>query len=390
MKIALDARYLRDDYSGIGVYTENLLEALAGIDRDNQYVVITHTSYQRTLKLGPNFQVIEDPAPPVSLRTVASFHRLVRSLGVDLLHSLFPLSPLRWDGDLLVTVHDLQPLIDPMFTGHRPLYKRMLYDLFYRLAYPATMRKAGCLICDSHATLRWLRDLYPDLAGKGIVVYGGVDPECMKEPSENEIEHTRSRYDIPDRFLFYLGSTRPNKNLHIMLDAFEQFIRLHPEHDDLCWVLVVKPDRFFDPFFARVRERGLLPRVRIFSQVSEVERRVFYHLATLLYFVTKFEGFGLPVLEAQASGLPVLASTHGALPEVAGRGAILVDPDDPDCIVEGLTRFFSDPALRDVLIQNGRENLQRFSWKKTARELLNIYRHVFAPEKSFEEEFEEQ
>jgi len=154
--------------------------------------------------------------------------------------------------------------------------------------------------------------------------------------------------------------------------------------------LVVKPDRFFDPFFAKVRERGLLSRVRIYNQVSEVERRVFYHLATLLYFVTKFEGFGLPVLEAHASGLPVLASTHGALPEIAGRAAILADPDDKDSIIEGLALFFSKPELRDVLVQLGYENVKRFSWKKTAREILNVYQHLFACEISESPEVEEE
>ncbi|MGC8840186.1 MAG: glycosyltransferase family 4 protein [Candidatus Sumerlaeaceae bacterium] len=386
MRIAIDARYLSEDYSGIGVYSENLLEALASVDHENEYVVITHASYRRSLKLGENFELIEDSAPPVSLRTVATLHQLVRRLGVDLLHSLYPLSPLLWDGDLLVTVHDLQPLLDPQFTGRRPMLMRLLYDLFYRTTYPAVMRKADCLICDSYATLRWIRDLYPDVAAKALVIYGGIDPDVAKPPTRDEIEHTRDKYDIPDRFLFYLGSTRPNKNLPMMLDAFEEFIQRHPEHTDICWVLVVKPDRFFDPFFARVRERGLLSRVRIFSQVSEVERRVFYHLATLLYFVTKYEGFGLPVLEAQASDLPVLASLHGALPEVAGKGAILVDPDDRDSIVEGLTRFFSEPSLHDLLVQLGRENVQRFSWKRTARELLNVYKYIFGTEPDLEEE----
>jgi len=390
MRIALDARYLKEDYSGIGVYSENLIEALSAIDRKNEYVVITHSSFRRSLKVRNNFEIVSDPARPVSLRTVATFHRCVNSLGVDLLHSLYPLAPLAWKKPLLVTVHDLQPILDPLFTGRRPVAKKMLYDAFYHIVYPAVMRKADYVICDSHATLGWIRDLYPDVAEKALVVYGGIDTESFAKPSADELEHVRSKFDIPDRFLFYLGSTRPNKNLHMMLDAFEEFVRKYPEHDDLCWVLVVKPDRFFDPFFAKVRERGLLSRVRIYNQVSEVERRVFYHLATLLYFVTKFEGFGLPVLEAHASGLPVLASTHGALPEIAGRAAILADPDDKDSIIEGLALFFSKPELRDVLVQLGYENVKRFSWKKTAREILNVYQHLFACEISESPEVEEE
>ncbi|AXA35289.1 MAG: glycosyl transferase family 1 [Candidatus Sumerlaea sp.] len=378
MRIALDARYLRDEYSGIGVYSENLIEALARADSSHEYVVITHTSYRGTLEVGPNFTVISDHARPVSLRTVWTLQELLRKYEIELLHSLFPLCPLLWRGRLLVTVHDLQPLLDPAFTGGRILPLKMLYDAFYRFTYPSVLRKANYLVCDSFATKEYVRALFPDVANKVLVVHGGIGKDCFLPPDPADIERVREKYAIPDRFLFYIGSTRPNKNLPRMLDAFEEFIKRYPEHEDLCWVLVVKPDRFFDPFFASVRERGLLGRIQIHEQVSEADRRVFYHLATLLYFVTKFEGFGLPVLEAQAQGLPVLASTHGALPEIAGKAAILCDPDDVDSIVDGLARYFHDPALRDRMIAAGYENVKRFSWDKAAQEVLDMYNHLLS------------
>jgi glycosyltransferase involved in cell wall biosynthesis len=378
MRIALDARYLRDQYSGIGVYSENLIEALSRADRINEYVVITHSSYRGTLAVGPNFKVVEDDARPVSLRTVLSLQTLLKKHEVEVLHSLYPLCPLFWRGKLLVTVHDLQPLVDPGFTGGRTMLKRAVYDSFYQINYPAALRKADFLVSDSFATKEFVKALFPEVADKILVVHGGVGSDCFGTPSEEQIERTREKYDIPDRFIFYLGSTRPNKNLPMMLDAFEDFIRQNPEQEDLCWVMVVSPDRFFDPLFARIRERNLLKRVHIHEQVSEVERRVFYHLASLLYYVTKYEGFGLPVLEAQAQGLPVLASTHGALPEIAGKAAILCDPDDCDGIVEGLARFFEEPDLRDRMVEAGNENVKRFSWDRAAKEIIDMYTHLLA------------
>jgi glycosyltransferase involved in cell wall biosynthesis len=378
MRIAIDARYLRAEFSGIRCYSENLLKALAKEDRENEYVVLVHSSYRDELELGDNFEIVEERARPVSLRTISTLGSVIRRHDVDVLHSLFPLAPLGWRKKLIVTVHDLQPLLDPQFTGRRGRVKRIGYDLFYNIAYPALLRKADYLVSVSYATKESLIRLFPDLADKILVVHEGVAPECADAPTQADIERVRAKYDVPQRFLFYLGSTRPNKNLMTMLHAFEEFVRRQPEHDDLYWVMVVTPDRFFDRVFARIRELNLLRRIHIHEQVSEEDKKVFMHLATMLYFVTKFEGFGLPVLEAQAQGLPVLASTHGALPEVASSAAILCDADDPESIVHGLEKFFENPGLRDEMIREGRRNIHRFTWQKTAREILNMYQHLFS------------
>lgn len=378
MRIAFDARYLRSEYSGIGVYTEGLLQSLGRLDHSNEYFVFVHSSFRGDLGLPDNFELIEEPAPPVSVRTLASLHREAERIGADVYFSSFPLAPILWRRKLAVTVHDLQPLTDPDFTSLRPPLKRLGYDWFYRIFYPWCIRKADCLVVNSYTTRETIRQFLPDAAGKALVVHPGVPEEVRQVPTDEQIEQVRQRFDIPERFLFYLGSTRPNKNLPMMLDAFEEFVRRHPEHDDLKWVMVLKPDRFFDPLFARIRDRGMLRRVHIHEQITELEKRVFYRLATLVYFVTKHEGFGLPVLEAQAQGVPALISTHGALPEVAGDGALQCNPDDRDSIVAGLEEFFSTPELRTRLVEAGYRNLNRFSWERSGREVLDMFNHVLA------------
>jgi len=144
MRIAIDARYLRAECSGIGVYSEGLLKALGRLDQSNEYFVFVHSSYREDLELPDNFQVIEDYARPVSGRTMVSLHRPIEKLQPDALHSLFPLAPVFWKGKLGLTVHDLQPLVDPDFTGMRSPVRRFGYDMFYRLAYPFNMRRARC------------------------------------------------------------------------------------------------------------------------------------------------------------------------------------------------------------------------------------------------------
>lgn len=376
MRIAIDARYLGAEYTGIGVYSRHLLESLARLDHENEYLVVTHASYRGGLELADNFEVVTDSSRPVSLRTLCTMQRALAPFEADVLHSLFPLAPLLWRKKLVVMAYDLQPLLDPQFTGMRHPVLRSLYDLFYRFSYPACLRKADYVISTSYATKQDIKMLFPDVAEKVLVVHGGIAPEEISRPSQEEIERVREKYDLPRRFLFYLGSTRPNKNLMRMLEAFEEFTQRHPEHQDLHWVMVVSQDRFFDPVFRRIRERNLLGRVRIHEQVSEAEKGVFFSQAELLYYVTKWEGFGLPVLEAQGIGLPVLASTHASLPEVCGTAALMADPDDTDSIVEALEKFYGDPGLRRVMIERGLENVKRFNWEKVAREVLALYTHL--------------
>ena len=112
MRIALDARYLRGEYSGIGVYSEGLIKALGRLDQSNEYIVLVHSSFREDLELPDNFELLEDPARPVSTRTLGSLQSTLQRLEVDVLHSLFPLAPLLWRGKLAITIHDLQPLTD--------------------------------------------------------------------------------------------------------------------------------------------------------------------------------------------------------------------------------------------------------------------------------------
>lgn len=376
MRICVDARYLGAEYSGIGVYTANILEKLAQVDHENEYVVVVHSSFRGDLELADNFEVVADDARPVSLRTLFGIHRVAAAHGAEVIHSMHPLGPLLWRGRQVLMLYDLQPLLDPDFTGRRNRLSRRAYDLFYGWSYPACMKKADYIVSTSHATREYLRALFPELAGKVLVVHGGVPPESMRVPGAEEIARVRDKYDLPSRYLFYIGSTRPNKNLQVMVDAFEQFIRSHPEQDGLHLVMILSQDRFFEPVFASIRRRNLLGRIHIHQQVTEQEKVVFYNQAELLYFVTKFEGFGLPVLEAQAQGLPVLASTHSALPEIAGASALLADADDIDDITGKLETFYAGPTLRERMVVSGRENIKRFTWDRVAREILNLYTHL--------------
>jgi glycosyltransferase involved in cell wall biosynthesis len=373
----MDARYLSGEYSGIAQYSEDFLAHLAAEDTRTEYVVYVHPSYKRQLPLGENFTVKTFDARPVSLATVLRFGAVVRREKPDLLHSLFPLTPLFHRGPLLVTIYDLQALLVPEFTGLRPFLVRKAYDLFYRWAYPATVRRARYVVTTSEATRKDIARVFPRHADRAIVVHAGIDADRLAQCSPDFIEQTRRQYGLPDRYLLYIGSTRPNKNLPTMIRAYAQAVRDYPELGDVSLVLVVSPDRFFSECRKLIRTLKLSERVQIHRNINEEEKKAFYHGSRALYLVTKFEGFGLPLLEAQACSAPVLAANHAALPEIGGDSALFVNPDDPREIAEGLRAILTDEGLRRDLIEKGRRNLKRFRWQRTVQTLVQIYHHLF-------------
>lgn len=377
MRIAIDARYLSNEFTGIGYYSEHLAKHLIPSDPDNQYSVFVHESFERDLDLPDNAEVIPYHARPMSLNTLYEFGRAVNETGADLLHSFFPVTPQFLRIPSIVTVHDLQALRVPAFTGGRVYPVRKAYDLFYRWVYPSAIRRANYLISVSHATKLDVGRLNPQALAKTIVIYSGVDKSVGDRVGRADLQASREKYNLPPKFVLYLGSTRPNKNLPTMIRAFHRMQERFEETRDCYFVLVVNPDRFFEESHRLITKLRLQKRMRVYNQISELEKRCFYRMASGLFFVTKNEGFGIPLLEAQCAGLPVLAADHASLPEIANGTALLADPDDPTQIARRLRRLLTDDKLRERLIADGKENIERFSWNKAADAVREMYHHLF-------------
>lgn len=378
MRVLLDARYLDGTYSGIGTYSRLLVEHLAKIDQANEYQVLVRKGFEDTLQVGPNFEILSWPPKPVSWKTFFRLHDVVEALEPDILHCLAPLAPVLYDGPLMVTLHDLQPFNDPEFSGRRVGPAKAAYNAFYSWAYPTTVNVAKWVLCDSHATRDDLIRLMPDMAAKAFVVYPGLEPPTGDPVTETNIEALRGKFDLRERYCLYYGSTRPNKNLPKLVEAFRLAVARNPERlKDLMLVMVVRKDRFFREVMRLIAKWRLADRVRILEQVPPRERRVLLAGATAFLFPSKYEGFGFPPLEAMQEGIPVLAGRSGALPEVCGDAALLVDPFDQDDIADGILEIVNNDELRARLALRGRVQAARFDWTRSATMVRDIYNLLF-------------
>jgi glycosyltransferase involved in cell wall biosynthesis len=292
---------------------------------------------------------------------------VLRRHSVDLVHGPAFVAPLFTSCPSVVTIHDLSFLRYPHL--FRPLNR-----FYLTVLTRASVRQARRVIAVSaHAAEETVRLL--GIAREKIdVVYHGVDPDFHPRPEETVAEF-RARRGLPDRFILFVGTLEPRKNLIRLVEAFSRL-----GHSGLKLVLAGGRGWYYEAIFDRVEQLGMLDDVIFPGYVPAEELPLWYNAATVFAYPSLYEGFGMPVTEAQACGAPVLTSEVSSLPEAAGDGALLVDPEDVAQIVEGLQQLLADRALRDSLRERGVAHARALTWQQSAADTLAVYRRALVDE----------
>jgi glycosyltransferase involved in cell wall biosynthesis len=264
----------------------------------------------------------------------------------------------------VVTVHDLGYLRHP--EAHRPADRRYLA---WSTGWNA--RRASMILADSAATAADLTAAHGVDSARVRVVYLGRDETLAPVRDGLVLANAQARYGIGGRYLLYVGTLQPRKNLARVISAFSQLASASALAD-VQLVLAGKRGWLYDDLFTQVARLGLAGRVLFPGYIPESDLPALLGGALAFVYPTLYEGFGIPVLEAGACGVPVITSNTSSLPEVAGDAALLVDPYDVDAIADAMYRLVTDEALRAELTRRGAENVKRFSWEKCARETLAV------------------
>ncbi len=289
----------------------------------------------------------------------------LRRRRAKLLHAPAFVGPLLSACPQVVTVHDLSFIHHPeFFRGGNRFYLQWMTRL--------TCRRATAVIAVSHFTAQEVTRLLSVPAERVHIIYHGVEPRFRPLPSE-EVEHFRQQKGLPAHFILYLGTLEPRKNLVALVRAFSL---LHEPQTHL--VLAGGKGWLYEEIFAEVERLELQDRVHFPGYIPAEELVLWYNAAWVFAYVSLYEGFGLPILEALACGLPVLAGNTTSLPEAAGNSALLVSPTDTAEIAAGLRRLWHEMPLREQLQHAGREHAARFSWEQTGQNTAALYRRLLA------------
>jgi glycosyltransferase involved in cell wall biosynthesis len=291
--------------------------------------------------------------------------RLLRQIGADLLHGPVYVGPLAGDCPLVVTIHDLSFLRYPELL--RPS-SRLYLTVMTRLS----ARRAVRLIAVSKHTAAEAASLLGIGPDRIDVVYHGVDEAFRPLPRE-DVDAFRTRRGLPDRFVLYVGTLEPRKNLLRLVDAYGQI-----RGEASALVLAGGEGWGVLGLRARVADLGLTGKVVFFGYVADNELPLLYNAASVFAYPSLYEGFGLPVVEALACGTPVLTAGSSSLPEAAGEAAIVVDPLDTNDIASGLASLLADSSLREHLRARGHAHARKFTWMATAERTARVYRRAVA------------
>jgi alpha-1,3-rhamnosyl/mannosyltransferase len=364
MTVVLDARVATDHFPGIGRVAIRLAEALVRVRPESDLAVL-HDPASISKRLGrPAGRLIPCRARPFSLASQWSIPALLRRSGAGVYHNLFYGMPYHAGVPTIWSCYDLTPLAQPALFD--PV-RRAAFRLAHRLAIGSSRR----ITVSSEVTANDLERFFQVPRERIALIPWGVDARFAPQ-SDETLRSLRTRLELPERYVLFLGINKPHKNLVRLIEAFAQVRDRSPEGDLTLVVAGV-----WDPRYPEARELArrldLGRSVRFLGPVPEADLPALYAAALAFAFPSEYEGFGLPLLEAMASGTPSLTSTTSSLPEVAGDAALLVPPTDVAAIADALLRLVTDSSLRADLARRGRTRALQFTWERTAEQMWGEY-----------------
>ncbi|MGD8398167.1 MAG: glycosyltransferase family 1 protein [Anaerolineae bacterium] len=351
--------------AGINWYIHNLLRHLPGADPEIACTAfLGEKRFSRVPGLELAISQLPTHRPPVRIAWEQAVQPwAARRAGVDLIHAPAFVGPLAGAPPFVVTIHDLSFLLYPeRFRAGNRRYLR----LFTRLS----VGRARRVIAVSQSTRDDVVRLYGLAPDRVDVVHNGVDGAYRPLPP-GEVAAFRARQNLPERFILFVGTLEPRKNVTGLVEAYARLPLPRPP-----LMLVGGKGWLYDEVYARVEQLGLGSEVHFVGFVDSGELPWWYNAAEVFVYPSFYEGFGLPALEAMACGTPVIASDTSSLPEVVGAAGVLVDPEDPEALAATLDRVLTDSTLAGALQAAGPQQAARFSWQRAARETAASYRRA--------------
>jgi glycosyltransferase involved in cell wall biosynthesis len=364
---------MKQPFEGVGRYTKGLVSSLLLVDQENKYFLIQDKFTIDFFKESDRIKIVKVPYPALSIRTLFFLHKVIEKEKIDVFHSPFSLGPLFSKRPFIITFHDLMVLKFPNFFEGRNLLIKVFAKLFFSIVVPITSNKCRMILTDSNKVKNEIITFLKQDPDKIKVSNPGVD-EYFKKLTSKSLNGKLPELKPNKKTILYVGNTRPYKNLPRLLEAFGLLQKKRPENYQL---VIAGGEKRNLPLLKKITLDLSIEKNIIFAgNLTDPEVVALMNAADVFVFPSLEEGFGLPPLEAMACGTPVVTSNVSSLPEVVRDAALLVDPENVEGIAFAIERVLTDEKLREELIKKGFERVKRFSWEKTARETLEIYKSV--------------
>lgn len=382
MRIGIDARAIlnpeKSAPSGVAHYVWHLIKNILEIDSENQYVLffdfkVRDKDVKKFAKSNVKikFFPFSDykkymPGAYSEILGLATYSREK----LDLLHITSPLYrvPATYRGKVVTTFYDFAPYRVP------ELFPK-LSTAKLKTLYSFAAMKSDRIIAVSESTKKDEMFFLGSKEDKISVIHNGIDSRFF-EPCAVDRETVKSDYKIKDKYILFLGTLEPRKNLVRVIEAFAKFKNNFEGKFNYQLVVAGKRGWLADEYYQLVKDLGLDDDVIFTGYVGGDELKPLYTHAEFFVMPSLYEGFGQTVVEAMACGAPCLVSRVASIPEVAGEAAFYVDPHDTEGIGKAMAELAGNKELRENLSAKGKEQAKKFSWERCARETLEVYKNV--------------
>jgi len=372
MNVCLDISPAIYRRAGIGRYTQELLTALLQEKGDIEFTAFSVEPSAAELDHGADeIRRIQKKASNKRWRLNVMGAYLARSgqdhlfQGVDVFHATDNALPRLTRAKSVFTLYDLSFRIYPKT---HTIFNRW----FLKIMMPRFLSAADAVIAISESTRRDAERFYGFNSSKIKVVYPGIGSQFRPVRDTERWDIVRHNYRLPDRYLLYVGSVEPRKNLTTLFEAFR-----HLKPVDVKLVVAGRKGWRYSPILKHLRGLQMDDRIIFAGFVPDQDLPVLYSNALAFVYPSLYEGFGLPVVEALACGTPVVASSVSSLPEAAGNAAILIDPMNIQGWAEALGAVCNNATVNEELRQRGLRHAESFSWHTAARQMMATYQKIY-------------
>ena len=386
MNIGFDAKRAAQNRTGLGNYSRFVIRILSEKFAGNQYHLYTPKPHRMPyLQEIPTLKHLFLHFPPQgiwsrirSLWRVWGITKDIQKDGIQIFHGLSNELPLNIGTPeqrkmkaggkgckYIVTIHDL------IFI-HTPQYYHWIDRQIYNFKFRRACRCADRVIAVSEYTKQEIMHYYHTPESKIDVVYQGCDPVFSQEIEEGKLQEVKARYQLPDKFVLYVGSIEERKNLMLVAKAMAELNRRAAIHV----VAVGRRTAYVDQIQDFLKAQGIDYLFHFYHQVPYADLPAFYKWASTFAYPSRIEGFGIPLLEAISSGVPAIGCTGSCLEEAGGPNSIYVNPDDAKGMADAILRTCTDETLRQHMISEGKKYALNFSDEKLSHDLMKVYENL--------------